>query len=194
MPRKSLDEIYDKDCEAIVLHYTGADTSVQLTDAQQEILDRWRTAHGLLRKYPRKHIAAKMMKSRYPDLSIQQAAADVQQAARLWNITDKVDRDFLEAWFIDRILAELTRPDATPQSTAQNLKTVKDYILAMPPVQADPRLMEKNAVNITLNIGGHSATFTEEEVRRMPTALREKVLAAATAPMDEETAKEVMEL
>lgn len=194
MARKTIEETYENHCEAIVLHYTGADTSVRLTDAQREILDRWRTAHALLRRYPRKHIAAKMLQSRYPGLSIQQATADVNQACRMWNVTDKVDRDFLEAWFTDRIMAEITRPDATPQSVAQNLKTLKDYIQSRPPAQTDPRLMERNSVSITLNIGGRSATFSEEEVGRMPAALRERILAGATAPMDEEEAKEVMEL
>ena len=193
MPRKPIDDIYGEHCEAIVLHYTGADTSAQLTDSQREILERWRTAHALLRKYPRKHVAAKMLQSRHPELSMTQAMADVAQAARLWNTTDKVDREFLEAWFVDRILAEITRPDATAQSAAQNLKTLKDYILAMPPMQADPRIMEKNAVSITLNIGGRSATFSEDEMRRMPPALRERILAGASAHMDEEAAQEIMD-
>lgn len=193
MAKTSIEEKAEKNYDAIVLHYTGADSSIVLNEEQQRMLDRWRTAHAILRKYPRKHIAAKMLQSRYPGLSIQHALVDVNQAARLWNITDKVDRDFIEGWFIDKILAEITRKDSTPQAIAQNLKTLKDYILAMPQVQADPRLMEKNDIKVVFNVGSQNVQFSEEELTKMPTQLRERILSSMNSTIGEEQAAQIIE-
>jgi len=189
---KALAAINEEAYQAITLYYSGVE-DVSLSDKQKEILERWRTAHSLLRKYPRPYIAAKMMRSRYPDLSIQQARLDVQYAARLWNVTEKADREFIENWFVDALLKEISNPGASEAVKAKNLQTLGSWLKNLPPVVIDPRLAERNQVNIVFNVDNREVNFTEAELLRLKLPDRERLLSSIPSSIDEAQAAEILE-
>lgn len=189
--KKSLATIQEENYEAIALYYSGR-TDVNLSDAQKKILDRWRTAHTLLQQYPRKQICINMLVAKYPELSHEQARLDVEAAAKLWNMYNKTDREWLEQWFIDRLLKELSDKTCPPAIVAQNLKTLKDYIISAPPTTTDPRLVEKNNVNITFTINNHNISFKESELEKMSDNMRQRLLGAIPHEIGEEQAAEIL--
>jgi hypothetical protein len=155
---RSIDSLREDDFTAISEYYSTGE-SVALTEKQQEILERLRTAHAILRKYPRKSVAILKLQARYPDLSREQAFVDVRNACRLWNKYDPIDRDFLEGWFLDWLMKEIANPASSDTARAKNMSTLQKYLALHPPVQIDPRLMESNQIFIQFNVNGRTMTL-----------------------------------
>lgn len=189
--KKSLAQTNEENYQAIALYYSGT-TDVELRDDQKAVLERWRTAHAILRKYPRPYVAAKMLQSRYPDISLAQARVDVQSAARLWNVAEKVDRDFIEGWFVDTLLKEISNPGASEAVRAKNLQTLGAWLKAQPPVEIDPHLMERNQVNIIFQTDNRQVVYTEADILHLKPADREKLLTSMPHNLTEEQAAEIL--
>lgn len=189
--KKSLAQTNEENYQAIALYYSGT-TDVELRDDQKAVLDRWRTAHAILRKYPRPYVAAKMLQSRYPEISLAQARVDVQSAARLWNVAEKVDRDFIEGWFVDTLLKEISNPGASEAVRAKNLQTLCAWLKAQPPVEIDPHLMERNQVNIIFQTDNRQVIYSEADILHLKPADREKLLTSMPHNLTEEQAAEIL--
>jgi len=189
--RKSLKETNDETYNAIALHYSGVETT-ELSDFQKQTLERWRVAHALLRNYPRAHVAARMLQSRFPEISLAQARVDVQSAARLWNAYDKMDREFLENWFVDRLLKEISDPSANEGVRSRNLQTLGSWLKNLPPVTVDPRLLEKNRVNIVFNMDNRQITLTEAEIMKLRPQDRERLIQSVPNTLDESQAADIL--
>jgi hypothetical protein len=189
--KKSLAQTNEENYQAIALYYSGT-TDVELRDDQKAVLERWRTAHAILRKYPRPYVASKMLQSRYPDISLAQARVDVQSAARLWNVAEKVDRDFIEGWFVDTLLKEISNPGASEAVRAKNLQTLGAWLKAQPPVEIDPHLMERNQVNIIFQTDNRQVVYSEADILHLKPADREKLLTSMPHNLTEEQAAEIL--
>lgn len=189
--KRSLAQENEDNYQAIALYYSGV-TDVELRDDQKAVLDRWRTAHAILRKCPRAYQAAKMLRSRYPDISLAQARVDVQSAARLWNVSEKVDRDFLESWFVDTLLKEISNPGASEAIRAKNLQTLGTWLKSQPPVTIDPHLMERNQVNIIFQTDNRQIVYSEEDILHLKPSDREKLLTSMPHNLTEAQAAEIL--
>ena len=189
--KKSLAQINEENYQAIALYYTGVE-NVELRDDQKAILERWRTAHAILRKYPVKYVAAKMLQSRYPDISLAQARVDVESATKLWNVSEKIDRDFLESWFMNTLLKEISNPGASEAVRARNLQTLGAYLKSQPPVEIDPHLMERNQINIVFSADNRQVTISESELLKMKSSDREKLLTSLPNNLTEEQAADII--
>lgn len=189
--KKSLAQTNDENYQAIALYYSGT-TDVELRDDQKAILERWRTAHAILRKYPRPYVAAKMLQSRYPDISLAQARVDIQSATRLWNVSEKVDRDFIESWFVDTLLKEISNPGASEAVKARNLQTLGAWLKAQPPVEIDPHLVERNQINIVFNTDNRQIVYSEADIMRLKPADRERLLGSMPNSLTEAQAAEIL--
>ena len=66
--RTSIEKIRETDFEAVSEYFTTGNTTA-LTETQQRILERLRTAHAIMRKYPRKSVAALKLQARFPEIS-----------------------------------------------------------------------------------------------------------------------------
>jgi hypothetical protein len=188
---RSVEQVRENDFNTISEYYTTGE-STALTEKQQEILERLRTAHAILRKYPRKSIAALKLQARYPDLSREQAFVDIRNACRLWNKYDPVDRDFLEGWFLDWLMKEIANPAGSDTARAKNLSTLQKYLALHPPVKIDPKLMESNQIFIQFNVNGRSMTLSEELIAKLPTELRRQLMDGANGEICEDTAYEII--
>ena len=189
--KKSLAQTNDENYQAITLYYSGT-TDVELRDDQKAILERWRTAHAILRKYPRPYVAAKMLQSRYPEISLAQARVDIQSATRLWNVSEKVDRDFIESWFVDTLLKEISNPGASEAVKARNLQTLGAWLKAQPPVEIDPHLVERNQINIVFNTDNRQIVYSEADIMRLKPADRERLLGSMPNSLTEAQAAEIL--
>jgi|GEM_PF-1903860 len=190
-PHRSIDTLREDDFAAISEYYSTGE-SASLSEKQQEILERLRTAHAILRKYPRKSVAVLKLQARFPDLSREQAFVDVRNACRLWNKYEPIDRDFLEGWFLDWLMKEIANPAGNETAKAKNLSTLQKYLALHPPVQIDPRLMESNQIFIQFNVNGHALTLSEELIGKLPLELRRQILNGMNDEIGEDTAYEIL--
>jgi len=188
---RSIEQLREDDFSAISEYYATGE-SAALTEKQQEILERLRTAHAILRKYPRKSVAVLKLQARYPDLSREQAFVDVRNACRLWNKYDPVDRDFLEGWFLDWLMKEIANPACSDTARAKNMGTLQKYLALHPPVKIDPKLMESNQIFIQFNVNGKAMTLSEDLIGKLPIELRRQFMDALNNEIGEETAYEIL--
>jgi len=188
---RSIEQVREDDFSAISEYYSTGESSA-LSEKQQEILERLRTAHALLRKYPRKSVAALKLQARYPDLSREQAFVDIRNACRLWNKYDPIDRDFLEGWFLDWLMKEIANPASSDTARAKNMSTLQKYLALHPPVKIDPKLMESNQIFIQFNINGKEMTLSEEVIAKLPMELRRQFIEVANGEICEDTAYEII--
>jgi len=188
---RSIDSLREDDFAAISEYYSTGE-SATLTEKQQKILERLRTAHAILRKYPRKSIAVLKLQARYPDLSREQAFVDIRNACRLWNKYDPIDRDFLEGWFLDWLMKEIANPAGSDTARAKNISTLQKYLAQLPPVKIDPKLMESNQIFIQFNINGKSMTLPEELIAKLPIELRRQFMDGIDNEIGEDTAYEIL--
>lgn len=188
---KALSTIAEEDFQAISSYYAG-NTDVKLKEYQKEMLERWQVAHALLRKYPRKNICASVLRARFPNLSLYQAKCDINNAIKFWNKNEQIDREFIEKWFVDRLLSELSSPNASKECTAKNLATLQKYLATAPPIEIDPKLMEKNQIYIQFNFNGQIQNFAEKDLMKIPIEKREKLLANIPHEITDIEAEEII--
>jgi hypothetical protein len=188
---RSIEQLREDDFNAISQYYTTGE-STALSEKQQEILERLRTAHAILRKYPRKSVAVLKLQARFPDISREQAFIDVRNACRLWNKYESVDRDFLEGWFLDWLMKEIANPACSDTARAKNISTLQKYLALHPPVKIDPKLMESNQIFIQFNVNGREMTLSEELIAKLPAEVRRQFMDGANGEICEDTAFEII--
>lgn len=190
--RTSIERVREEDFEAISQYYTTGQSEA-LTERQQHILERLRTAHAILRKYPRKSVAALKLRARFPDISREQAFCDLRNACRLWNKYDPVDRDFLEGWFLDWLMKEIVNPATSDAARAKNLATLQKYLSQLPPQKIDPKLMEANQIFVQFNINNRHVSIPENVLLKLPLDVRRQLLGSLDDEITEEDACQILE-
>lgn len=190
--RTSIERVREEDFEAISQYYTTGQSEA-LTERQQHILERLRTAHAILRKYPRKSVAALKLRARFPEISREQAFCDLRNACRLWNKYDPVDRDFLEGWFLDWLMKEIANPATSDAARAKNLATLQKYLSQLPPQKIDPKLMEANQIFVQFNINNRHVSIPENVLLKLPLDVRRQLLGSLDDEITEEDACQILE-
>ncbi|MBR3577370.1 MAG: hypothetical protein IKN98_01165 [Bacteroidales bacterium] len=189
--RTSIEKIRETDFEAVSEYFTTGNTTA-LTETQQRILERLRTAHAIMRKYPRKSVAALKLQARFPEISKEQAYCDIRNACRLWNKYDPVDRDFLEGWFLDWLMREISDPSTSDNARAKNLATLQKFLSQLPPQKIDPKLMETNQIYVQFNINNKQVKIPETVLMKLPDDIRRQLLGSLDDEITEETACEII--
>ena len=189
--RTSIEKIRESDFEAICEYYTTGG-SASLTERQQRVLERLRTAHAVMRKYPRKSVAALKLQARFPDISREQAYCDIRNACRLWNKYDPVDRDFLEGWFLDWLMREIADPATSDNARAKDLATLQKFLSQLPPQKIDPKLMESNQIYVQFNINNRNVAIPESVLMKLPADIRRQLLGSLDDEITEETASQII--
>ena len=189
--RTSIEQKRETDFEAVSEYFTTGNTTA-LTETQQRILERLRTAHAIMRKYPRKSVAALKLQARFPEISKEQAYCDIRNACRLWNKYDPVDRDFLEGWFLDWLMREISDPSTSDNARAKNLATLQKFLSQLPPQKIDPKLMETNQIYVQFNINNKQVKIPETVLMKLPDDIRRQLLGSLDDEITEETACEII--
>ncbi len=189
--RTSIEQIRENDFEAVSEYFTTGN-STALTEQQQRILERLRTAHAIMRKYPRKSVAALKLQARFPDISREQAYCDIRNACRLWNKYDPVDREFLEGWFLDWLMREIADPATSDNARAKDLATLQKFLSQLPPQKIDPRLMESNQIYVQFNINNRHVSIPEAVLMKLPADIRRQLLGSLDDEITEETASQII--
>ena len=188
---KSIERIEEENFEVISRYYDSGSSEL-LTQEQTVILERMRTAHALLSRYPQKRKAMKKLRLRYPEISERQAMRDITFAMQLWNKYNPIDRDFLEQYFLDKLLAEISDPSSPSVVISKNLATLEKYLSNLPPEKIDPKLMEKNNIYIQFNVNNQKINVPESVLKHLPADIRNQFVAALSNEITEDIAAKIM--
>ena len=190
MPRVPLPKIINDNYEKISeLFLSGRED--QLNQEQIEILRRWKAAYMILERYPAKYVAIAKLRELY-DISELQASKDINNAMKFWNINNKIDRDFLHNIFINKLLVEITNPEADEAAKAKNFATFEKYLRALPNEEIDPKHIEKNNINICFNINNQKFLLGENDLRKLSQNKVTQLLDSLAHEIIEVEAEEIM--
>jgi hypothetical protein len=191
MSRIALDQVSDKDFDAISQYYVSG-SSERLSIEHQQILDRWRAAADILRKFPTKAIAVRKLVALFPDITIRQAHIDINNATKFWNIINPTDKLFLQSWLTDFLLKKLTSESVSEPIKAKYSATLERLISSIQEEKLDPKFMEQNVINIQFNIAKSDITFSEHDLKMLPKHLKEKILSLTHTEISETDAIEII--
>lgn len=185
--------IADKNFE-VVKEYINSGKSGILNEETQRILDNCISAYGLLRQYPLRNIAIKRFMALHK-VTYKCAAKYIDFARNTWGNYIDVSKSFLESFFLDRLLSDISNPTADEAIRAKNLSTLQKHLASMPEQKIDPKLMEQNNIIIQFNIGeGKTIQLPQELLNALPAEMRESLTAQiCTAEITDVEAKEILD-
>jgi hypothetical protein len=188
---KSLVSVNDLNFD-VVKEYLNNGASKTLSAEHQRMVDICLDVYQMLKKYPQRNICINRLRVQQ-GLTYPTAAKYVDFARATWGNYVDLKREFLETFFLEKLLQEISDPDASEAAKAKNLATLQKHLEAMPEQQVDPKLMEKNTVYIQVNIGGRSVPLSEEDLEQIPMAVRQKLLASLGGNIDDQEAVRLLE-
>lgn len=188
---KSLQSVNDLNFE-VVREYLNGGISTALSDEHKRMLDISLDCYALLKKYPQRNICIRRLMIQQK-LSYNTAVKYVDFARNNWGSYVDLRRDFLETFFIEKLLEEISDSDASEASRAKNLATLQRHLESMPEQKVDPKLMEKNTVNLQININGRMILLPEKLLDRIPMDVRQDFLSALSGEVDDDTSVKLLE-
>ena len=185
--------VADKNFE-LVKEYINTGNSSVLNPETQRILDNCIDAYGMLRQYPLRNIAIKRFMA-LKKLTYKCAAKYIDFARQTWGSYMDVSKDFLQSYFLNQLLTEISNPNTDPAIRAKDLATLQKHLASMPEEKIDPKLMEQNTIVIQFNIGeGKSIQFAQDILNALPANVRETITAQiSNAEISEAEAQEILE-
>lgn len=176
----------------VVRQYIHSGTSVALTAEQQDALNKCLEAYGLLKKYPQRYICIRQFMIT-TKCAYNTAAKYVDFARANWSNYVDMKREFLETFFLDRIVSEISSPDATEAVKAKNLATLQKYLEHMPEQNIDPKIMEQNNIMIQVNVNGKVLQLKESELEQMSMEARQVITSLISGEIDDNTSMALLE-
>lgn len=188
---KSLESVSDLNFE-VVKSYLNGGVSDALSEEHKRMLDICLDCYALLKKYPQRNVCIRRLMNQN-GLAYNTAAKYVDFARNTWGSYVDLKRDFLETFFVEKLLEEISDKDASESSRAKNLATLQKHLENMPEQRVDPKLMEKNTVLIQVNINGRMIPLPERLLERIPMDVRQELLSALSGEVDDETSVKLLE-
>ena len=176
----------------VVKQYIHSGSSVALTTEQQDALNKCLEAYGLLKKYPQRNVCIRQFMIT-TKCAYNTAAKYVDFARASWSNYIDVKREFLETFFLDRLLSEISSPDATESIKAKNLATLQKYLEHLPEQNIDPKIMEQNNIMIQVNVNGKMLQLKESELEKMSMEARQAITSIISGEIDDDTSMALLE-
>lgn len=188
---KSLESVSDANFE-VVREYINTGNSRALDEEHKRMLDICVFCYGLLRDFPQRNVCIrKLMAAK--NMPFTTAARYVDFTRQTWGNYVDYRREFLEVFFLEKLMAEIASPDASEAVRAKNLATLQKYLDNRPADNIDPKLMEKNTVNIQVNLGTKSFVLNQSMLAALPLEVRQQILAAIDDTVDDAGAEALLE-
>lgn len=188
---KSLDSVLDANFE-VVREYINTGNSRALDDEHKRMLDICVFCYGLQRDFPQRNVCIrKLMAAK--NMPYTTAARYVDFTRQTWGIYVDYRREFLEVFFLEKLMAEISSKNASEAVRSKNLATLQKFLDNRPADNIDPKLMEKNVVNIQVNLGTKSFVLNQSMLAALPVEVRQQILAAVDDTVDDAGAEALLE-
>jgi len=181
-----------EDIYSLISEHYASGKQDELPDYAKKVLERWQDADRILMKFPQKSVAARKLIAKYPEISVRQAQNDINDACKFWNLNNPTDKCFLQRFLINHITSSIVNPSVPFAIKAKYAATLERLQSAIGDEQIDPKLMEKNTVNIQFNFNQNNIVFSEQELNTIPLPIRQKLLALTQNTITEAEAVEII--
>ena len=180
----------------VVRHYVNTGESAALTDHRKELLAVCVDAYGILAQCPARMPAVNRLRvleqGKGRELSLSQASRVIDFARHTWGDYMGTSREFLDSYLCNLLMQKIADPNLDEDSRIRYTSLMQKHIAAMPAERLDPRLVEKNTINLSLTINAQNVNLTEQELAQLPQSLKEKLLQCGRREMTEEGAAEIL--
>ncbi len=191
MRYKPLQSVTDANFE-LVREYINTGSSKALDEDHKKTLELCIYCYGLLREFPQRNICIRKLMA-LKNLPYTTAARYVDFTRQTWGNYIDFKRDFLETFFLDKLISEISSPNSTEAIRAKNLATLQKYLESMPESNIDPHLTESNNVYIQVNVGNKSFNLPEKVMNALPMEIRQQILNAFNDEVDDDGAVALLE-
>lgn len=175
----------------VVREYINTGRSEAMHEEHQRMLDTCITAYGLLKKFPFRNVCIRKLMA-LKQMPYTTAAEYVDFTRQTWGDYLGIKREFLEIYFLQRLISEIEKPGADEGAKAKNFATLQKFIEHQPAERIDPHLMEANTINIQVNLGTKSFTLNEKVLATLPQPVRQQILAAIDDSVDDAGAEALL--
>ena len=177
----------------VLSEYISTGSSKALSKENQKMVDICIRCYGLLSKFPQRSICIKRLMALHPGMSYKTAARYVDFTRKTWGNWIDASKEFLCAFFINAIMADISDPKVSDTVRAKNLATLGKYIASMPDKTIDPKLMEANKVYIQINVGEGNYNIPEKALDKLPTEIKELLMHSISNNITDEKAFEILD-
>lgn len=161
----------------ILQDYINNGSSKALDPDHKRMLDICVACYGLLRDFPQKNVCIRKLMA-LKNLPETTARRYVDFTRKTWGDYLSFSREFLETYFIEKLMHEISRPGASEAVRSKNLATLEKYIESRPDKQVDPHLTESNQIYIQVNLNNKTFTLPEKTLALLPVEVRQQILNA----------------
>lgn len=186
-----MESITDIDFD-ILQEYINTGKSKAMDDDHKRMLDICVRCYGLLRDFPQRNVCIRKLMA-LMNLPYTTAARYVDFTRKTWGDYLRFSRDFLETYFVERLMHEIARPGASEVARSKNLATLEKYIESHPDKQIDPHLTESNNIYIQVNLNNKTFTLPEKTLALLPVEIRQQILNAMNGSIDDDGAMALLE-
>lgn len=180
---KKKDDLLNANLE-VVREYINTGHSAAMHEEHKAMLETCLVAYGLLRKFPFRNVCIRKLMA-LKKMSYSTAAEYVDFTRQTWGDYLGIKREFLEVYFLQRIITEIERPGADESARAKNFATLQKYIEKQPADSIDPHAFDARTVNIQVNLGSRSFYLDEKVLAALPPAVRQQILNAIDDSVDD---------
>ena len=191
MRYKALEKITDIDF-SIVQEYINTGSSHAIDEDHQRMLDICIRCYGLLRDFPQRNVCIRKLMA-LMGLPYTTAARYVDFTRKTWGDYLSVNKEFLQTYFLERLMYEISRPGASEAVRSKNLATLQKYIESLPDNNIDPHLTEANNVYIQVNLNNKTFNLPEKTLAALPIDVRQEILSAIDDTIDDDGAVALLE-
>lgn len=191
MSKNALALLEDINFEVLKEYFATGDTSA-LNEERKRQIAICRDCWALMRKYPQRGVLVHQLVAMH-GLHPKTATRFVDFTRNTWGDYMDVTQSFLQTFFLDQLMKELSNPNAKPSDKAKNLATLQKHLQNMPQSDIDPTLMESNTININFNIGKDNIQIAQQDLRKLPKDMQELILASIHNDISDVEAIEILE-
>lgn len=187
----SLEKVQEIDF-SVLQEYINTGSSKGLDEYHKHALDICLRCYGLLRDFPQRNVCIRKLMA-LMNMPYSTAARYVDFTRQTWGDYLKVKKEFLQTFFLERLMYEITKPGSSEAVRAKNLATLQKYLEGLPDNNIDPHLTESNNVYIQVNLNNKTFNLPEKTLAALPMEIRQQILNAIDDNIDDNGAIALLE-
>jgi hypothetical protein len=175
----------------VIKNYLAHSESVGLNEEHKYMIDRVFSLARVFDRHPQRKTALALHRAKYPDISRNTAARDLEYAMRLNNSRHTFDYPFWQNWLladcVDQIQAAKAKGDL--MAWAAGLNALIKVIGKKPIQETDPKLIEKHTFLLQVNHRTLGPTINVDDLDKIPSKVKEEIVADLFQEITEEEAE-----
>jgi len=175
----------------VIKNYLAHSESVELNDEHKYMIDRVFSLARVFDRHPQRKTALALHRAKYPDISRNTAASDLDIALALNNSYHTSDYPFWHNWLISDCLDQIQAAKAAGDLKAWSAgHSIFLKAIGTKPIQeTDPKLIEKHTFLLQVNHKTFGPTINVDDLDKIPSKIKEEFVANLYEEITDEEAE-----